>query len=167
MAKSMYEIIETGMIEVNHNGEDAEFEIPEWLKEAAGKLESSEDLALWAEDKGVLHALLHSGIAKTIIDLRAVIRPADIAGEKKGEKIKVSLLKDKANAQIRATKFEIKPAARPGTGGSTKTKAEQNVLDKVVKAMIDGGIDTQTIHTLQDPVFGKVKVALAINNAQE
>ena len=163
----MYEIIETGMIEVNHNGNDAEFNIPTWLKEAKGKLESEEKLALWAEDTGNMHALLHSGIAKTIIDLRAAIRPADIAGEEKGSKEKVSLLGDFDNAQKRADDFKIKPATRPGTGSSTKTKAETEVLTKVVKAMLDGGIDPQTIHTLQDPVFGKVKVALALNNAQD
>ena len=119
MAKSMYEIIETGMIEVNHNGDDAEFEIPTWLKDATGKLENETELALWAEDQGVMHALLHSGIAKTIIDLRAAIRPADVAGAEKGSKVKVSLILDSDKAQERSNKFTIKPAARPGTGGKT------------------------------------------------
>lgn len=166
MAKSMYEIIETGMIEVNHNGDDAEFEIPTWLKDANGKLESEEDLALWADENKVLHALIHSGIAKTIIDLRAAIRPADIAGEKKGEKIKVSLLVDAEKAQKRSNEFTIKPAIRPGTGGGTKTKAEQEVLTKVIQAMFDAGIDEETIRTMQVPVFGNVKVSLALNNIE-
>jgi len=128
MAKSMYEIIETGMIEVNHNGDDAEFEIPMWLKEASGKLESEEELALWAEENNVLHALLHSGIAKTIIDLRAAIRPADLPGENKGDKIKVSLVNDKINAQNRANTFTIKPATRPGTGGKTAEQRSDAAL---------------------------------------
>jgi hypothetical protein len=167
MAQSMYEVIENGMIEVNHNGEDAEFMIPEWLEAASGKLESEADLLEWAKEHKVLHALLHAGIAHTIIDLRAVIRPADKAGKEKGEKIKVSMLKDFDAAQARSDGFKIKPKARPGTGGSgSKAQAEQETLTKVVKAMIEGGIDTATIHALQDPVFGKAKVALAINNAQ-
>ena len=164
MAKSMYEIIETGMIEVNHNGEDREFEIPEWLKDASGKLESEEELALWADENKVLHALLHSGIAKTIIDLRAAIRPADIAGEKKGEKIKVSLIDDHSNAHNRSMNFTIKPALRPGTGGSTKSKAEIEVLTKVCQAMHDAGLADDVIKTMQVPVFGNVKVSLALNN---
>jgi len=164
MAKSMYEIIETGMIEVNHNGQDVEFELPAWLKEASGKLESEQDLALWADDNNVMHALLHSGIAKTIIDLRAAIRPADIAGKEKGDRIKVSLIKDEENAQKRSTNFTIKPAIRPGTGGSTKTKAEIETLTKVVQAMHDAGIEDEVIKTMQVPVFGNVKVALALNN---
>lgn len=164
MAKSMYEIIDTGMIEVNHNGEDAEFEIPTWLKEASGKLENEEELALWADENNVMHALLHSGIAKTIIDLRAAIRPADVAGEKKGEKVKISLIDDKSNAHNRSMNFTIKPAVRPGTGGSTKTKAETEVLTKVIQAMHDAGIDDETIKTMQVPVFGNVKVSLALNN---
>ena len=164
MAKSMYEIIETGLIEVNHDGNDAEFEIPTWLKEASGKLESEEDLASWADENNVLHALIHSGIAKTIIDLRAAIRPTDIAGEKKGDKIRVSILDDLIKAQERATTFSIKPAQRPGTGGSTKSKAETEVLIKVIQAMHDAGIDDETIKTMQVPVFGNVKVSLSLNN---
>ena len=166
MAKSLFEIIETGMIEVNHNGDDAEFAIPTWLKEAAGKLESEEDLTLWADEHNVMQALLHSGIAKTIIDLRAAIRPADIAGEKKGDRIKVNLIDDAKKAQKRATEFRIKPAVRPGTGGSTKTKAEIETLTKVVQAMHDAGIDDDTIKTMQVPVFGNVKVSLALNNIE-
>ena len=61
MAKSMYEIIETGLIEVNHDGNDAEFEIPTWLKEASGKLESEEDLASWEDEIPALHALIQCG----------------------------------------------------------------------------------------------------------
>lgn len=166
MAKSMFEIIETGKIEVNHNGEDAEFELPTWLKDAAGKLESGKDLTFWADDNNVLHALLHSGIAKTIIDLRADIRPTDIAGKIKGEKIKVSLLKDREKAQERAYEFSIKPAKRPGTGGSTKSKAETEVLTRVIQAMHDAGLDDETIKTMQVPVFGNVKVSLALNNIE-
>jgi len=166
MAKSMYEIIETGRVEVNHNGDDAEFTIPAWLSEAAGKLESEEELALWADETGNMHALLHAGIAKTIIDLRATIRPADVAGKEKGSKVKVSLLKDFDNAQERADKFKIKPAQRPGTGGSTKTKAEQETLTKVIQAMHDAGLDDETIKAMQEPVFGRVKVSLALNNIE-
>jgi len=164
MAKSLFEIIETGSIEVNHNGDDAEFVIPQWLGDASGKLESEEDLTLWADETGFMHALLHAGIAKTIIDLRATIRPADVTGENKGDKVKVSLITDSGKAQDRATKFTIKPAVRPGTGGSTKTKAEIEVLTKVCQAMHDAGIDDDTIKSMQVPVFGNVKVSLALNS---
>jgi hypothetical protein len=128
MAQSMYEVIETGMLEVNHNGEDAEFMIPEWLEAASGKLESEADLLEWAKEHKVLHALLHAGIAHTIIDLRATIRPADKAGKEKGEKIKVSMLKDFDGAQARSDKFKIKPKARPGTGGKTPEEREKEAL---------------------------------------
>ena len=134
MAKSLYEIIESGRIEVNHNGDDMEFEIPTWLKDAGGKLENEEELALWAEDTGNMHALLHSGIAKTIIDLRAAIRPADIAGKEKGSKVKVGLIADADNAQKRANAFTIKPCARPGTGGQTPEQRQDKAL-KLLKGL--------------------------------
>lgn len=167
MAESMFDTYTNGQMEVTHNGADAIFELPEWMKEVGSIIEDTEALLAWSEKHDNLLAIYHAAFAKLKIDFCAVVRPADKKGEKKGEKVKVSLISDIENAQDRADKFTIKPAVRPGTGGSTKTKAEIDTLTKVVKAMIDGGIDTQTIHTLQDPVFGKVKVALAINNAQE
>ena len=165
MAQSMFEIIESGKIEVNHNGEDVSFYIPSWLEEASGKLENEDDLLAWAMDNKIVQALLHAGIADTIISLRAAIRPAD---KKVGDdKVKVSLIKDEVNAQKRADDFEIKPKTRPGTGGGVKTKAEIDTLTKVCQAMRDNGIDDHTIHKMQDPVFGKAKVALALNNIED
>ena len=128
MAKSLFQIIETGLIEVNHNGDDMEFSITEWLKKASGKLENKEELVLWAEETGKMHALLHAGIAKTIIDLRATIRPADITGAEKGSKEKVSLIADYDNAQKRADIFTIKPTTRPGTGGKTPEQRSDKAL---------------------------------------
>jgi len=164
MAQSLFEIIESGNIEVNHNGDDVTFAIPKWLYEAKGKLENEVDLEIWAKDNKILHALLHAGLADTIIGLRAAIRPAD---KKVGEdKVKVSLIKDETNAQKRANEFKITPKTRPGTGGGVKTKAEIDTLTKVCQAMREAGLDNETIHKMQDPVFGKAKVALALNNTE-
>ncbi len=119
MAKSMFEVIESGKIEVNHNGEDMIFETPQWMKDIAGCIENLPKLIKTLTLNGILLAILHAGIAKTIIDLRAIIRPADIAGEKKGDKIKVSLIADFDNAQKRANEFKPTKATRPGTRGKT------------------------------------------------
>jgi hypothetical protein len=167
MAQSMYEIIETGKIEVNHNGEDVTFNLPEWLKNAAGKLENAEALLAWAKEYEIIHALLHAGISDTIIGLRAAIRPAG-KKDKDGNMIPVSLVKDEIKAQERANEFVIKPKARPGTGGSgVKNKAEIDTLTKVCKAMREAGLTDEVIHSMQDQVFGKVKVSLALNNIEE
>ena len=167
MAQSIYEIIETGKIEVNHNGEDVTFELPSWLKQAAGKLENEEELLTWAKGEGIVHALLHAGLSDTVIGLRAAIRPA-AKKNADGNMVAVSLVKDEEKAQIRANEFRIKPKTRPGTGGSgIKNKAEIDTLTKVCQAMRTAGIDTATIHAIQDPVFGKVKVALALNSIED
>jgi len=167
MAQSIYEIIETGKIEVNHNGEDKSFELPNWLKAAAGKLENEKELLDWAKEYEIIHALLHAGLADTIIGLRAAIRPA-AKKNAEGEMIAVSLTKDSVNAQTRANEFVIKPKTRPGTGGTgVKNKAELDTLTKVCKAMRAAGLNDELIHSMQDPVFGKVKVALALNNIEE
>ena len=167
MAQSMYEIIETGKIEVNHNGEDVTFNVPDWLKNASGKLENEEALFAWAKKEGILHALLHSGISDEIIGLRAEIRPND-KKDSEGNAIKVSLVKDAEKAQKRAEAYKPKVKIRPGTGGSgVKNKAEIDTLTKVCKAMRDAGLTDEVIHSMQDQVFGKVKVSLALNNIEE
>lgn len=161
MAKSMFEIIESGIIEVNHNGEDVNFELPEWMKELNGILEDEKAMNEWAKRNNIGLATHHNNIAKTIIDLRATIRPADVAGKEKGSKVKVSLIEDAENAQERADAFIIKPATRPGTGGSGKAKAEIETLAKVIKAMQAAGLDEITIRSMQEPTFGRTKVNAA------
>jgi hypothetical protein len=164
MAKSLFDTYVDGTMEVTHNGEEALFDLPTWMCEAGSILEDKEKLLEWMEKHDNTLAIIHSGLAKTKIDFCAVVRPADIPGDLKGEKIKVSLIKDIDNAQKRADDFTIKPATRSGTGGSTKTKAEIETLTKVIQAMHDAGIDDETIKTMQVPVFGNIKVALALNN---
>lgn len=167
MAQSMYEIVETGKIEVNHNGEDVDFIIPNWLKNASGKLENEDELLAWAKEEGILHALLHSGISDEIIGLRAEIRPND-KKDASGNAVKVSLIKDAEKAQKRADAYKPRVKTRPGTGGSgVKNKAEIDTLTKVCKAMREAGLTDEVIHSMQDPVFGKVKVSLALNNLEE
>jgi hypothetical protein len=164
MAKSLFSTYIDGTMEVSHNGEDALFDLPEWMCEVGKIIEDKTKLLEWAENHDITLAIFHAALAKIKIDFCAVVRPADVAGELKGEKIKVSLIADIDNAQKRADKFKVKPTPRPGTGGSTKTKAEIETLTKVIQAMHDAGIDDETIKTMQVPVFGNVKVALALNN---
>jgi hypothetical protein len=127
MAQSMFDIIETGKIEVNHNGEDRSFDLPDWLKQATGKLENKDTLLEWATEHEIIHALLHAGIADTIIGLRAAIRPA-AKKDKNGNLIPVSLTKDAENADKRAFEFRIKPKVRPGTGGKTPEQRQAEAL---------------------------------------
>jgi hypothetical protein len=167
MAESMFDTYANGRMEVTHNGDSIFFELPKWMKEVGPIIEDKEKLLAWSAKHDNLLAIYHAAFAKIKIDFCAVVRPADVAGEKKGEKVKVSLVKDKDNAQKRGLEFNIKPATRPGTGGGVKTKAEIDTLTKVCQAMRDNGIDDHTIHKMQDPVFGKAKVALALNNIEE
>ena len=165
MAQSMFEIIESGRIEVNHNGEDVWFDVPEVLTNAAGKLEKEEQMLEWIKEVGALK-VGHAAISDMIIDLRANIRPTDVK-DATGKKVKASLITDQDNAQERADNWLPKAKTRPGSGSqNVKTKAEIDTLTSVVRAMLAGGLTSEQIHAMQDPVFGKVKVALAINNAE-
>lgn len=126
MAQSMYEIIETGKIEVNHDGADVWFNVPEVLTSAAGKLEDESKMLEWIKEVGVLK-VGHSAIADMIIDLRAEIRPKDVK-DAAGNKVKDSLVKDEINAQKRADKWLPKVKTRPGTGGKTPEQRQAEAL---------------------------------------
>jgi hypothetical protein len=127
MAQSIFEIIETGKIEVNHNGEDCIFNLPEWLKKAAGKLENKEALLKWAIENTDILGALHEFIGAAFIGLRATIRPA-AKKNKEGNLVPVSLIEDAEKAQERANNFVIKPKIRPGTGGKTPEQRQAEAL---------------------------------------
>jgi hypothetical protein len=129
MAKSLFDTYESGTMEVTHDGADALFNLPEWMCEAGPILENEEKLLAWAEKHNITLAIFHAALAKTKIDFCAVVRPADVPGKLKGEKIKVSLITDIENAQDRAEEFTIKPATRPGTGGKTPEERADKALN--------------------------------------
>ncbi len=131
MAKSLFDTIESGTMEVTHDGADAMFDLPAWMCEAGTILEDEEKLLEWARKHKILLNTFHAALAKWKIDFCAVVRPKDIPGKLKGEKIKVSLIEDIENAQKRADDFRSKPATRPGTGGKTpeeRMKKASNLL---------------------------------------
>jgi len=128
MAKSLFDTYESGTMEVSHNGEDALFDLPEWMCEAGAILENKEKLLEWAEKHDILINAFHAALAKWKIDFCAVVRPADIPGKLKGEKIKVSLIADIDKAQKRGDDFKSKPATRPGTGGKTPEQRADKAL---------------------------------------
>ena len=128
MAKSLFDSYEEGNMEVTHDGEELTFDFPTWMQEAGPILENKEKLLEWMEKHNNTIAIIHAGLAKTKIDFCAVVRPADVPGEKKGEKIKISLFKDQEKAIERAKAFKIKPASRPGTGGKTPEERSDKAL---------------------------------------
>lgn len=128
MAESLFATYENGQMEVTHNGEEAIFELPTWMKEAGKIIEDEEKLLEWAKEEGILLNTFHAAMAKWKIDFCQVVRPKDVPGEKKGEKIKVSLIEDIEAAQDRADKFKSKPASRPGTGGKTEEERAKEAL---------------------------------------
>ncbi len=127
MAKSFFNIIDDETIEVNHNGEDVTFDLPFFYTgDNKPNLENEEELLAWAREHNILHGLLHKGIQKDIIDIRAEARPADKDGKK------VSLIDDSLNAQERIFDHKIKPMKRPGQT-ATKTITAEDAM-KVLKA---------------------------------
>jgi hypothetical protein len=126
MAQSMFDIIETGKIEVNHNGNDVWFTVPEVLTSASGCLEDEVKMLEWIKKVGVLN-VGHSAISDMIIDLRAEIRPNDIK-DSTGKKVKASLVKDEVFAQKRADNWLPKAKTRPGTGGKTPEQRQAEAL---------------------------------------
>ena len=147
MAESFHTIIDRGTFIVNHQGEDREFNLPGWLSEAKGLTEDESALLLWAQENEILLPLMQSGLKELIIALRAVARPKDIAGELKGEKIKVIWDSEPVGvAQERLYDFIYTTTPRPG---QSKTKAVTKAIEeerrKMAEAMRAAGVDESVI----------------------
>jgi len=141
MAKSFHEIIKTGKLEVDHKGETIVLELPGWLTEAKDILMDSEMLTVWATEHEIIHGLLHAGIQKTIIDLRAKARPAT---DKDG--ISASILDDQLNAQLRVDGFVVKPTLPPGSGPlKAFAKGVESVLTSSIETLLGFGIPEEDI----------------------
>ena len=74
-------------------------------------------LTKWAQENEIIHGLLHAGIQKTIIDMRAKARPT--VNVKTGET--KSIVKEKAAAQEALNDFVVKPTPKPGTSSKALT----------------------------------------------
>ena len=185
MAKSFYNILKEGKLEVNHKGEDVTFDLPQWLIEASDCLEDEAALLTWAREYEVLHGLLHYGIQQGIIALRAAARP-QVKSFRDADKAKAFLngiedqslwhingSKDEFSkrmaldleaAQERIDNFNLKPVPKPGESkAAAAVKAENSVLIKTVEAMRTAGQTDEVIITILEPAFGKAKVILAMN----
>ena len=155
MAKSFHFIIDDGNFEVNHKGNDVILDLPEWLKDAKGKLNSLRDLTRWAVKNGILLALLHAGIQQLIIKLRAAARPDE----------DTSILDDKDGAQARVNDFKFEAVPEPGTTGTASKvkKAENAAIVKSINAMRTCKIPDDQIKSVLSAEFTRGQIALAFN----
>ena len=185
MAKSFYNILEEGKLEVNHKGNDVVFDLPSWLSEADGKLEDEAALLEWAKEYEVLHGLMHFGLQQLIIALRSAARPQvkvfrdvdkakafmatikDVENwhvNKSQDEFSKSIIADSEEAQDRIDGFSLKAVPKPGESkAKAKVKAENDVLVKTIVAMKTAGQDDSVIKATLEPAFGKSKVSIAMN----
>ena len=152
MAKSFHTILGEGTLEVDHRGETVTLELPGWLAEAKDVLLDEAKLKAWAEENEILHGLLHAGIQKTLIDMRAKARPGTNAktGETK------SIIDDKAAAQARLNDFVVKPTLPPGHS--------TNPLKKAVQALKALGMDLKTIQGVLTDKFDSAEIEAMFNS---
>jgi len=158
MSKSFHEIIKTGKLEVDHKGETIVLDLPTWLTKAKDSLMDSEMLTLWATEHEIIHGLLHAGIQKTIIDLRAKARPVT---DKDG--ISASILDDQLNAQLRVDGFVVKPTLPPGSGPLKEfAKGVQSVLTSSIETLLGFGIPEDQIVDNLGTNFDKAQIRFVL-----
>ena len=120
MAKSIFEIVESGVAEVTHNGSECEVTLPEWWSDLAESVFSDNDDGLRKAMVDIpindLRAVLQAGAAKLLIELRAVARPADYTTKQGGGKRELNESYDDKMPQDRVDGYELKPMKRPGSG---------------------------------------------------
>ena len=93
MAQRLEVTMSNGVAEVNHNGETATFDLPEWFR-AHEAFFDEDALVNHCAEHGILLATLQAGFAQLLIELRARSKPADLPPERNGKNAFEDLLKE-------------------------------------------------------------------------
>lgn len=148
MGKSIYGQLVDGQIDVDHHGETLNHvALPLWLQDIGMVLnkellpaDENKEVIEILTDKGILTGFISIGVQQAIVAVRAVTRPADIAGTLKGEKIEVSIINDEINARERATNY-LPPVLRRPERELTIDEQRQQAL----KTLLDSGMSIEDI----------------------
>ena len=135
MAERVENIMAKGVAEVNHNGESATFDLPEWFR-AHESFFDEDALVNHCAEHGILLATLQAGFAQHIIDIRARSKPADLPPEVKGgNTIKQSLLEHFDDGQERVLNTKPEPRT-PAEDAVTKAAKLLRGLTDAQKAAL-------------------------------
>ena len=177
MAKSIFEIADSGVATVEHMGVSVKAEcdviMPGWWTTAANLAFNLEEREMWddvltmkTED---LRALLQAATAKKLIEIRAKARPAKHTvkdGEGPRELNEPYLEK---MPQDRVDDFELKPMKRPGSGKVVECPSIK--ASATAQAMLEQGLDETMVVTVIAAGHGegiaKKALALALSNMEE
>jgi len=161
MAKSFHTIISEGTLEVDHKGETEVFELPSWLAETSGILMDSEKLTDWAIENEIIHGLLHAGIQKVIIDIRAKCRPG--TDVKSG--LTKSIVAEKIACQERIDGFVVKPTLPPGSSTPKAFgKGVEAALVMSIEAMQGAGMSDDVILGALSSKFDRAQVQSVLDS---
>lgn len=166
MAKSFHDIIKDGRIEVTHQGEEVTLELPAIFKELQGGLMDKEQLLFWMESNDVEMGVIHAGIQKLIIDLRAKARPSTDTKTGRSD----SIVAGKDDAQARVDGFEIKPTLPPGSSTPKAFgKGVEQALRMSIEALQAVGMTDEVIKDTLGAKFDRAQVTFVLelirNNA--
>ncbi len=105
----------------------------------SAQFEDAEELLTWAEDAGVLHACLQSGVQSRIIDYRAIFK-----GMKKDDVWSPEFGQENVNTA--EWKVVSRPEAKVNVS-EAKAEATKQANVKMAQAMSDAGLDNAMIIT--------------------
>lgn len=139
MAKSIYEIADSGIAEVEHMGATKKSTcnicMPSWWTKSANLAFNLDDREMWDEILTMktddIRALLQASAAKKLIEIRAIARPPKYSiREGEGARELLEPYKGKM-PQDRVDDSELKPMKRPGEGKEIKAKDVDAALAKL------------------------------------
>lgn len=136
MAKSIYEIVADMEAEITHNGATCFITLPNWWCELGEVVlnQNDDDLAYFVPSMSndALRAVMQAGLAKLLIELRAVARPADYTAKEGGGKRELN--EEDSNGklpQTRVNAYALKPYKKPGEAKEIKAKDVDAALAKL------------------------------------
>ena len=147
MAKSIYEILDdlTTNTSVPGHGKEVEHSLPRNLFPTAQQFENEDELLAWAQQNGIIHAVLQKGIQKFLIECRAVFKFC-----KKDDTWSIEYGQKNVDA------MEWKITERPNQSGgkaAAQTRLEAGI--EMARAMKKAKLAEKTILAALVPVYGE------------
>lgn len=124
MAQSIRAQLNAGKVEVEHKGQNAEFELPMWMQLDNATLDDESALVEHLRQNGLLLPVLHNGLSQCVIGVRAVARPNPTKSEPNP---------DFPTSELRRKARQWEPNKLPSEDGN-RLSPEQKAIRELVKA---------------------------------
>ena len=154
-SESIFTILENQQTDTLVKGEGYQTMVLPVTMPTVDQFSNADELQAWAEDQGIIHAILQKGIQKHLIDLRARFRQV-----KKGE----SWSLDTAQDNVDSLEWAVVSKPNQSNPAMVKANAMREAGLKMAQAMKAVNVDNDTIFASLTAVYGADVASAILDN---